>query len=218
MNHDYNIADSDLMAPESSLAPNFSSLPLKHDSIMSRTLNSTGILTLFTYGRFFLILNLIIDHSLFFADYLSKEEFIHQMPDDVPLNLQATGSRYRSSRIPSSHKLSLDDANISSFDLKNLPHDIQDLSFSEELPPFTRSMNNLASVNHYYYKPMDSSVDVYHSDFSDEFSNDNFCPSLPSTSAIFPQNDAPPYILPEPQSDEVLLNSIELNDNEKVRK
>lgn len=159
-----------------------------------------------------------IDH-FFFADYLTKEEFIHQLSTDVPLNLQATGSRYRSPRLPPSHKISLEDTHISSYDLKNLPHDIQDLSFSEELPPFTRSMNSLPSANQYYYKPMDSTVDVYHSDFSDEFSNDNFCPPLPSTSTIFPQNDASAsYLLPEPQSDELLLSSIELNDNEKVRK
>lgn len=113
----------------------------------------------------------------------------------------------------------LEDTHISSYDLKNLHHDIQDLSFSEELTPFTRSMNSLPPVNQYYYKPMDSTVDVYHSDFSDEFSNDNFCPPLPSTSTIFPHNDASgSYLLPEPQSDELLLNSIELNDNEKVRK
>lgn len=154
---------------------------------------------------------------IYFSDYLSKEEFIHQIPNDVPLNLQATGPRYRSPRLSHSQKVSMEDPNINGFDLKHLPHDIQDLSFSEELPPFTRSMNNLPPVNQYYYKPMAPSVDVYHSDFSDEFSNDNFCPSLPPTSTIFPQNDpSPSYILPEPQSDEVLLNSIELNENEKV--
>lgn len=143
---------------------------------------------------------------------------MHDISDDVRLNLQDMAPRFRSNRIlNSTQKISEDVKNISPYSLKSLNNEIQDLSFSDELRSLTRTIPNVSSFNQCYYKPVGPSVDIYNTDFSNEFSTDNFANSLPSTSAIFAPNDTnSPYAMTENTSDDLLLNSIELNENEKV--
>ncbi len=99
---------------------------------------------------------------------------------------------------------------------KDLSNEIQDLSFSEELSTLNR-VSSVSSLNQYYSKSVNQPTNIYNSDFNDDFSNDHFTNSLPPTSTIFHQNEAnSTFVLSENQSDELLLNNIELSDNDRV--
>lgn len=147
--------------------------------------------------------------SFFHAVFnMVKEDLVQ---NDGPLNLHATNSRYRPSRLPSlsTQKSSLDDSGVNSYD------DIQDMSFPEELSSLSRTSTSETSFTQYYYKPTSPTMDICNSDLSGGFANDNFSNSIPSTSSMFHHNDTNSYGLPD-HSDEYLLNNLEINDNEKV--
>lgn len=140
------------------------------------------------------------------------------MTDSVPLNLQDMNSRYRLNRQSSMNfqKEHLLDDSGSTYALKSLTNDVQDLSFSVDLRTLNRDVQENSNFN-YYNRAVTSSADMYGSEFSHEFSANNFSTNLPSTSTMFSADDTSTnYVLSEAQSDELLLNGIELNENEKV--
>lgn len=104
----------------------------------------------------------------------------------------------------------------STYEMKSLNHDISNMSFADEFRPLNRESSSLSSFS-YYSKNISPGPDIYNQDFPGDFTNSNFSNSLPSTSNIFPPDDNPSYyVISESQSDEMLLNGIELNEPEKV--
>ena len=144
-----------------------------------------------------------------FAEYLQKGEFIPEIAGDIDLNVDFVPEhRYRVNRqlnIPSS-----------SYEVKSLNHDVPNMSFTDELRSLNREAPSVSSFN-YYSKNITPEPDIYNQEFPTDFAGNNFSNSLPSTSNIFPSDDGQSYyVISETQSDEMLLNGIELSEHEKV--
>ncbi|XP_065215785.1 PR domain zinc finger protein 10-like [Planococcus citri] len=190
----YQLNDSEMVLTTSSLVngSNYTLSPMKAHCEMLRGSSSSG-------------------------EYIEKDQFMREITDEVRLNMSDMNSRYRPTRQPSLNfqKVSLTDDTASNYSFKSLSNDIQDLSFSVDLRTLNRDVPENTNFN--YYNRGVSSSDMYNTEFSHDFPNNNFAPNLPSTSSGFSAEDASTnYVLTENQSDELLLNGIELNENEKL--
>lgn len=136
-----------------------------------------------------------------------KDPFIDGVSNDIPLDVDIE-NRYRQTR-----QINCSFMKIGQSTYEN---DIQDMPFPNDIRSLNREIRSDSSYN-YYQKAVSPASDIYGQNFSNEFPSNNFTNSLPSTSGIFAQdNSIPNYTLSENHTDEVLLSSIELNENEKV--